>query len=124
MSDRTQGTDDEDEPSVETRIEALAVRLDWIDDDRLGGRHLLWVFITEQLLAVSGALVLGFLVLGASGIIPWDTVLGSLDTFLSLIVGGLAVLTFMERVVWTIGEWRDRSRENRWLIETGFEDDS
>lgn len=124
MSDRHRSPDSEgDEPSIETRIEALAHRVDWIDRDRLGIRPKLWVWMVEWLLTVAGALILGFLVVGASGVLSWDVVIGMLDTYLSAIIGAIAVLTFIERAVWVIGEWRDRSRENRSLIEGEFEDD-
>ena len=114
---------DDNTPSVETRLDAIAHRLEWINDDRLGIQPKLWVFMMEQFLAVSGAVILGFLVLGLIGVMSWSTVIGTLDTFLSLTVGGVAVLTFVERAASEVVDRRERSRTNRSLIETGTEDD-
>lgn len=116
--------DADDGPSVDTRLDAIAHRLDWIDRDRLGIRPKLWVWMAEWLLTVVGAIIIVGLIVGASGVVPWNVIVAWLDDLMSIIVGLLAVLTLLARVVWTIGEWRDRSRENRSLIETKFEDDS
>jgi hypothetical protein len=114
---------DDDAPSIETRLEALAHRVDWIDRDRLGIRHTLWVWMAEHLLSVSGALIIGGLLLGAVGVVSWSAVISWLDTFLSGIIGILAVLTFVARVASFVSDRREQSRANRSLIESSFEDD-
>jgi hypothetical protein len=115
--------DDEQEPPVETRLEALAHRLDWIDRDRLGIHPKLWVWMAEQYFTAFGAIVLIGLLIGVSGIMPWDATIAWLDNLMSALIGTLAVLTFLARVTWAFGDRRDRSRENRSLIETSTEDD-
>ena len=59
----------DDESSVEIRLNALARRVDWIDRDRLSIRHTLWVWMAEQLLPVFGAIILVGLLAGVSGIV-------------------------------------------------------
>jgi hypothetical protein len=114
---------DDDEPSIETRLEALAHRVDWIDRDRLSIRHTLWVWMAEQLLSVFGAIILVGLLAGVSGVVSWDVIIPWLDTLLSGAVGILAVLTFVARVSSVVTDWREQSRANRSLIESDTEDD-
>jgi hypothetical protein len=123
MSTNGDAEDGDDGPSVETRLDAIAHYLGWIDRDRLGMRPKLWVWMVEWLLTVFGAIILVGLAVGVSGVISWDAVVAWLDDPASLVIGLLAVLTFLSRAVWTVSEWRDRSRENRSLIETGTGDD-
>lgn len=124
MGDRHRDSrEDSKTPPVDTRLEALAHRLDWIERDRLSIRHQLWVWMAEHLLAVSGAMILGGFALGASGLVAWDAVFSWLDTFLSGIVGILAVLTVVARIGSFVADRRERTRANRSLIETSVEDD-
>jgi hypothetical protein len=80
--------------------------------------------MAEQYFTAFGAIVLVGLLIGVSGIMPWNATIAWLDDLMSALIGTLAVLTFLARVTWAFGDWRDRSRENRSLIETGTEDDS
>ena len=104
------GDHSDSEPTIENRLNVLERHLDWIEDDRLNYRYQLWVRMIEQVLVVFGAGIVIGLVLGATGVQSWEVILSWFDTLMDVIIGTIAVLSFVIYATYYVSErwygWR------------------
>ena len=124
MSDTQNQADESDSgPTIENRLNVLERYLDWIEDDRLNYRYQLWVRVIEQVLVVFGAVIVSGLVFGATGVQSWEVIFSWFDTLMDVIIGTIAVLSFIIYATYHASErwfnWRWSHFSNRFDDEEG-----